>query len=324
MAEETKVAAIDEQSLRDKIYIIRGQQVLLDSDLALVYGYETRYLNLQVKHNINRFPDDFMFRLTKEEYQDLMLKKSTSSHGGRRTLPYVFTEQGVYQLATVLKGEVAEQQSIAIMRAFRAMREYLAKTRLLLPQQEFLRLSTRQSLLEGEIREIKETMVAKTDLPNLLRLFENNVDAEELLILDGEPFKADLAYQKIYRRAKKNVIVIDDYISTKTLAHLTHTKGSVRLTVISDNKGKGLKKSDYEDFLSEYPSYEVTFIQTEGRIHDRYIILDQGTRDIAVYHCGASSKDAGKKITTITAISETAEYQSLINNLLANTPLILR
>ena len=107
--------------------MIRGQQVLLDYDLAEIYGYETRYLNLQVKHNINRFPEDFMFQLTTEEHRYLMLKNSTSNHGGRRKPPYAFTEQDVYQLATVLKGDLAEKQSIAIMRVFRAMREFISQ-----------------------------------------------------------------------------------------------------------------------------------------------------------------------------------------------------
>ena len=114
---------------------------MLDFDLAEIYGYETRYLNLQVKHNINRFPDDFMFQLTQDEFDNLMLKNSTSSHGGRRKPPYAFTEQGVYQLATVLKGELAERQSVAIMRVFRAMREYISQNRQLLPNQELFQLS---------------------------------------------------------------------------------------------------------------------------------------------------------------------------------------
>ena len=92
MTKNNKLTIVDEATLKGKIYTIRGQQVMLDSDLAEIYGYETRYLNLQVKHNQNRFPEDFMFQLTKEEYDNLMLKNSTSSHGGRRTMPYVFTE----------------------------------------------------------------------------------------------------------------------------------------------------------------------------------------------------------------------------------------
>ena len=125
MGNANTLMIISESALKDKIYTVRGQKVMLDYDLAEIYGYETRYLNLQVKHNMNRFPDDFMFQLTKDEYDDLMLKNSTSSYGGRRKLPYVFTEQGIYQLATVLKGNLAERQSVAIMRAFKSMREYI-------------------------------------------------------------------------------------------------------------------------------------------------------------------------------------------------------
>ena len=174
---ETKstIAVVDEQSLRDKIYFIRGQQVMMDYDLAEIYGYETRYLNLQVKHNMNRFPEDFMFQLTLDEYENLMLKNSTSSHGGRRKPPYVFTEQGVYQLATVLKGELAERQSVAIMRVFRAMREYISQNRQLVPQQELLLLSGKQALLEGEVREIKESMVTKAELSDFMRLFDTGI-----------------------------------------------------------------------------------------------------------------------------------------------------
>ena len=115
MSNDNKLITVDETTLKDKIYTIRGQQVMLDFDLAEIYGYETRYLNLQVKNNINRFPDDFMFQLTQGEFDILMLKNSTSSHGGRRKAPYAFTEQGVYQLATVLKGDLAERQSVAII-----------------------------------------------------------------------------------------------------------------------------------------------------------------------------------------------------------------
>ena len=229
---DKELMIVDEQSLRDKIYIIRGEQVMLDSDLAEIYGYETRYLNLQVKHNINRFPEDFMFQLTKEEYESLMLKNSTSNRGGRRSLPFVFSEQGVYQLATVLKGEIAEQQSVAIMRVFRAMREYISENRLLLPQQELFKLSGKQALLESEVRDIKEQMITKSDLSEFMKLFDQGVRNEEVLILDGQPFKADVAYQKIYRSAKKSIIVVDDYLGVKTLQHLVHAKDNVKLTIV--------------------------------------------------------------------------------------------
>lgn len=322
---DNEIMIVDERSLKDKIFVIRGEQVMLDSDLAEIYGYETRYLNLQVKHNLNRFPEDFMFQLTKEEYENLMLKNSTSNRGGRRTMPYVFTEQGIYQLATVLKGELAEQQSVAIMRVFRAMREYISQNRQLLPQQELFRLSGKQAMLEGEVREIKDNMVTKSDLSDFMKLFDAGVEHDEILILNGQPFKADLAYQKIYRRAKRKLIVIDDYISTKTLQHLLHSKNTVKLTIISDNKARPpLRSSEYVDFQRENPGRSIGFITTANKAHDRYIILDFNTKDMKVYHCGASSKDAGKKITTITQMKDISGVGDMVKDLLANPPLTLR
>ena len=324
MADNNEVIIVDEESIKERIHIIRGQQVLLDSDLAMVYGYETRYLNLQVKRNMNRFPEDFMFQLTKEEYHDLMLKNSTSSHGGRRSLPYVFTEQGVYQLATVLKGDLAERQSVSIMRAFRAMREYIAQNQQLLPQQELLRISGKQMLLEEEVRDIKEKMITRDDLSNLMKIFDSDVETEELLILDGHPFKADLAYQRIFKKAKKSIIVVDDYIGIKTLHHLTKAKSNIKITIISDNKRKTLRLPEYNDFMTEYPKMNIELVKTSNKVHDRYIVLDNGTADMKVYLCGSSSKDSGKKITTIMQVSDITEYKAMIKTLLKNPTLILR
>lgn len=325
MAANNKLMVVDESTLKDKIYTIRGQQVMLDSDLAEIYGYETRYLNLQVKHNQNRFPDDFMFQLTKEEYDNLMLKISTSSHGGRRTLPYVFTEQGVYQLATVLKGELAERQSVAIMRVFRAMREYISQNKQLLPQQELLQLSARQAVLEGQVREIRDNMVSQADLSEFMKLFDQGLSNEEVLILDGKPFKADEAYQKIYRCARSKILIIDDYIGTKTLHHLAHSKKTAKITIISDNAARPkLSLAEYNDFLTENPGRNITFLQSLHRSHDRYIVLDEGTKDMKVYHCGASSKDAGNRITTITRVSDIDEYKPTIKAMLGHPTLVLR
>lgn len=322
---KSEIMIVDEKSLRSKIHVIRGQQVMLDYDLAEIYGYETRYLNLQVKHNLNRFPADFMFQLTEEEFENLMLKNSTSSYGGRRKSPFAFTEQGVYQLATVLRGELAERQSVAIMRIFRAMREYISQNRQFIPQQELLRLSGKQAVLEGEVREIKENMITKADLSDFIKLFDSGIEHDEILILDGEPFKADVAYQKIYGKAKRKILVVDDYIGVKTLNHLAHSKANIALMVISDNRARPpLRQTEYNDFQIENPGRNIAFIQSAGRAHDRYIVLDEGTKDMKVYHCGASSKDAGKKITTITRLADLDDYKNTIRTLLGNPPLILR
>ena len=123
--ENDGLMTIDDSAIRSKIYLIRGQQVMLDSDLAALYGYEVKAMNQQVKRNINRFPEDFMFQLTQDELKILKSQIVTSSWGGVRKLPYAFTEQGIYMLATVLKGEVAERQSIYIMRVFREMKHFI-------------------------------------------------------------------------------------------------------------------------------------------------------------------------------------------------------
>ena len=263
--DKKEILIVNEQTLRDKVFVVRGRQVMLDSDLAVIYGYEVKTLNQQVKRNIERFPSDFMFQLTKDEAEHLKSHFVTSSWGGVRKLPYVFTEQGIYQLATVLKGELAVQQSIAIMRVFKAMREYLQGNNFLLPYQEIIRLSNGQMLLENKVKDIKDTMVTKAELSDFMKLFDNGVQQEEILILDGQPFKADIAYQKIYGRAKRKLVIIDDYISAKTLHHLAHAKANVVVNIISDNKGNNpLRLSEFQDFQTEYTGRNVTFTKTAG------------------------------------------------------------
>lgn len=138
MEENKELFAVDSKTVQNLVYTIRGQQVMLDSDLADLYGYEVKKLNQQVKRNISRFPEDFMFQLTMEEVNLVKSQNVTSPNtslfkgqsGGRRKLPYAFTEQGIYMLATVLRGEIAEKQSICIMRAFREMRHFIANNSL--------------------------------------------------------------------------------------------------------------------------------------------------------------------------------------------------
>lgn len=228
-------------------------------------------------------------------------------------------------MATVLKGELAERQSVAIMRVFRAMQEYISQNKQLLPQQELLQLSARQAVLEGQVREIRDNMVSQADLSEFMKLFDQGLSNEEVLILDGKPFKADEAYQKIYRSAKSKIMIIDDYIGTKTLHHLAHSKKTAKITIISDNAARTkLNLAEYNDFLTENPGRNITFLQSLHRSHDRYIVLDEGTKDMKVYHCGASSKDAGKRITTITRVSDIDEYKPTIKAMLGHPTLVLR
>ena len=328
MTEQNEIMIVDEQSLKDKIFTIRGVQVMIDRDLAEIYGYTTKAFNQQVKNNIGKFPEDFRFQLTREEFNDLRSKNLTSSWGGSRYLPYAFTESGLYMLMSILKGDMATRQSIILIRLFKQMKDYIIENQqLMITQKDYVALVQKVESNTDNIREIKsalDNVVSKADLSDFMRLFDSGIEQDEILILDGEPFKADLAYQKIYRKAKKSIIVIDDYISAKTLQHLTHAKASVELTVISDNKGRSMRLSEYTDFQTHYPNRSITFLQSQKRAHDRYIVLDNNTKDMKVYHCGASSKDAGKKITTITRIMDIDDYKKTIKALLAGPELTLK
>ena len=318
------VELVDERSLKEKIYIIRGVQVMLDFELAEIYGYTTGKMNERVKDNAERFEgEEFRFQLTKDEYNNLKSEKRISSWGGRRTLPYAFTEQGIYMLMTILKGDLAVQQSRKLVRMFKYLKDYVNDNPALIVNQQLLSISAQTADNTLAIKRIEERMVSHDDLSDFVKLFDKGIQNEEMLILDGQPFKADVAYQKIYKSAKKSIIVIDDYIGVKTLHHLVHAKPGVKLTIISDNKLKILKLSDYNDFLKEHPTRRVDFIRSKDRTHDRYIVIDNDTVGMKIYHCGASSKDAGKRITTITRLSDVNEHKEMIASLLSNKKLIL-
>ena len=323
---DNRIIVVNESMLKERIHVIRSQRVMLDFDLAEIYGYSTKAFNQQVKNNIDRFPDDFRFQLSREEVNYILRSKNlTSSWGGSRYLPYAFTEQGIYMLMSTLKGDLAVSQSIALVRLFKAMKDYLIENQTLLLQKNYFALVDKVEENSKEIKEMRESMVSKTDLSDFIKLFDQGLSNEEILILDGQPFKADEAYQKIYRSAKSIIMVIDDYIGTKTLHHLAHSKKNAKITIISDNAARpGLRLSEYNDYLTENPGRTITFLQSLHRSHDRYIVLDEGTKDMKVYHCGASSKDAGKRITTITRLSDIDDYKTTVRSMLGNPVLQLR
>ena len=314
------------------IYTIRGKQVMLDYDLAVIYGYEVKRLNEQVKRNIGRFPDDFMFQLTKDEVEVVKSQYATSpdsnfyagQEGGRRKPPYAFTEQGIYMLATVLKGEVAEQQSIFIMRAFREMRHYIQQNYQFVTKNELKMLTDdlAQNVKQVEMRQDEtDTQIAAIH-ESINKINENFVLDTELknfVIYKGQKFEADKAYIDIYQKAKKSIYVVDDYVSIKTLHLLSHKKSGVDVILFTEN-GFGrsrdhLTSSEIADFNREYPTIQ---IKPNPDCHDRFIVIDYRTRNEKVFHCGASSKDAGKKVCAINAIENTALVHPIIDMLLLN------
>ena len=334
---EVSPVVIDEKDIENLVYWIRGKQVMLDQDLALLYGYEVKRLNEQVKRNITRFPEDFMFQLTHEEIESVKSQIATSRNinfysgqeGGRRKPPYAFTEQGIYMLATVLKGELAEQQSIYIMRAFREMRHYIQQNQQFVTKKEMKLLT---DVSQDENRKINERL-DKTDEQiaaiheSINKINENFVLDTELknfVIYKGQKFEADKAYIDIYKNANKSIYVIDDYVNIKTLHLLSHKKTGVNVILFTEN-GFGrsrefLTNSEVTDFDREYPTIQ---IKPNPDCHDRFIVLDYGTNTEKVYHCGASSKDAGRKVCAINAIENTLLIHPIIDKLLLSPDKIL-
>lgn len=341
MEEKTEVI-IDEKILKDKIYVIRGVQVMLDSDLPEIYGYTTKAFNQQVKNNIEKFDEDFMFQLSDEEVKELSRSKIlTSSWGGTRYTPYAFTEQGVYMLMTVLKGELATKQSKALVRLFKQMKDYIVDNQQMINQRDFLRLSLQtaenaQNIVEfrQKLTEIDDKvenvvsnlgdMVRKSELsPIMLNLGKPEIPPG-WLILNGQPVESDLAYQQIYTLANKSISIIDNYISLKTLVLFKHAKQNVSVTIYTDNTNNGLHKVEFDDFCKEYSGLKIDIKKADNIFHDRYIILDYNTSDEKIYHCGSSSKDGGRKVTTITKIDDTSIYKPLLAQLQKKQTLVLK
>jgi len=345
MDKKDEIMLVNHESLAEKIYIIRGQKVMLDFELAEIYGYETKRFNEQVKNNIEKFDDDFRFQLTKEEWENLRSKISTSKSetgsGGRRYLPYVFSEAGIYMLMTVLKGELAVKQSKALIRTFKQMKDYIVENQGLIGQREFLQLSMQITSNVVEMQDLRRDLmnvedkvaglvdnlgnvVHKSELSELILDLSNPQLKYGFLLLNGEPIEANLAYKDIYSIAKKSIYIVDNYIGVKTLVLLKDIPSSVEITIFSDNVGKGLHTLEYQDFCKEYPFRKVKFQKSGGEFHDRYIIIDWNTKHQRIYHCGASSKDAGQRITTISEVVDQVVYADLINKLLKNPILKLK
>ena len=338
---ENEIVIQNAEQLKDKIYEIRDVQVMLDSDLAEIYGYSTKAFNQQVKNNIEKFDEDFMFQLTKEETDFLRSKFLTANISSMtRSLPYAFTEQGVYMLMTVLKGELATKQSKILVRLFKQMKDFVVENQQIVSQRDFLRLSLqtadnaqnlvmfRQKLneIDDKVEEVVSSlgeMVRKSELsPIMLNLGKPEIPPG-WLILNGQPVESDLAYQQIYTLANKSIYIVDNYISLKTLILFKNAKQNVAVTIFSDNVNNGLHKVEFNDFCKEYPGLKIDIKQAGGIFHDRYIVLDYNTPDEKIYHCGASSKDGGRKVTTITLTEDTSVYKSLVNQLLKNKNLVL-
>ncbi len=217
-------------------------------------------------------------------------------------------------LATVLKGEMAIQQSIVIMRAFKNLRHYVIENRQLASKEDLQRIA--MSVGEYQKKTDKAIQDIEKRIEDLSDNFITDTDLKSLVVYKGQKFEADLAYIDIYKKAKKSIYVVDDYVNIKTLHLLSHKKKGVHVVLFTEN-GFGrpgfLTSSEVTDFINEYPTLQ---IKPNQDCHDRFIVLDYGTKDEKVFHCGASSKDAGKKVCAINAIEDTALIHPVIDNLM--------
>lgn len=393
------------ESLSSLIYPIRGVKVMLDYELAELYGYDTSNFNRQVKNNKDKFDESFMFQITREEWYEIlrskilttnfedkidgvnaimcknctrysktqnnensilkcenytssllkqksldsgiMMKNSASyfedNNGGiktimcknftsylmsdnnnlrsktltanlikRKTPPYVFTEEGIYMLMTVLKGELATKQSIMLIKTFKRMKDIIVGNTNLLTTNEVLDLHT---IVRSHDKRI-------SNLENEFSILANSLNEKKVtnhyLILNGHKVDGDVAYQEIYSSAKHSLLIIDDYIDIKTLQLLKCCKSNIEITIFTDNKAQNsLTKEFFDDFVSD-THLKVSIKSNGGIFHDRYIVIDFGYKVAQLFHSGPSSKDIGNGVGTINRIAEIDAYKDLISRLISN------
>lgn len=289
----------DEIDIKNLIYEVRGVPIILDNDLAKLYNCTngTKDINKAVKRNIERFPETFMFRLTDEEYNNLRFQIGTSNErGGRRYNPYVFTEQGVAMLSSVLHTNNAVKTSIQIINAFVAMRKYISSNLLISKNINNLVLEDHSLIMENRKRiDVIESTLAK---------FEEKKKVSEIYF-DGQIYDAYSKIQDIFKETKNKLVIIDSYADNTILDIIKRL--NVKVTIITKPNNL-LTNQDIEKYNKQYNNLTVKF---DNAFHDRYFILD----DSVVYHCGASINRIGYKTFSITKINDDEVKNALINKI---------
>lgn len=292
---------LPEIKIEDKILVIRGQQVMIDRDLAELYGVETKVLNQAVKRNIERFPERFMFQLTKDEMlllescsrsQIVTLNEKRGRGSNIKYLPYVFTEQGVAMLASVLKSDAAIQTSIMIMDAFVALRRFL--------QSNFQVFAEIDSIKRHQLESDKriDELFYKMD--------RYKIEDRQGIFFQGQIFDAYAKFEAFIQSAEHEIVLIDNYIDLSVLERLSKKRKNVKITIYTDPKTK-LSEQDIQKFNEQYPQLTLTH---STKVHDRFLIIDNKT----LYHIGASLKDLGKKCFAFEVL-DSAWIKEILKNL---------
>lgn len=295
--EDLNAIKYETENIKNLIYTIRGKQVMLDSDVAMLYQYTTKSINKAMKRNINRFPEDFCFQLTEKEVENLRFQFGTSSlkkenYGGRRYLPYVYTEQGISMLAGVLKNEIAVQVSINIIRAFIEMRKFIS-----LNGKLFKRLTNVEcKILEHD----KKFDIVFNELQK-----DEKMEFKQKIFFDGQIYDAYSLIIDIIKKAKQKILIIDNYIDDSILKMLSKKNQKVEVVILTLQNSK-LNKLDITKFNKKYPVLKLAYT---NKFHDRFIVIDNKE----LYYVGASLKDLGKKCFAISKI-EDKEYLKRISN----------
>ena len=293
--EDLNVVNNEVEIIKQKIYWIRGKQVMLDSDVAELYHYKTKSLNLAVKRNIERFPEEFCFRLNEAEFQRLRFQFETLNNNGRgqhkKYLPYVFTEQGVAMLAGILKSDIAIKMSINIIKAFMEMRKFLMQN-----GQIFERLTTVEYKLLEHDKKFENVF-------NELQK-DKGEEVKQKIFFEGQVWDSYNIIIKIIKSAKEKILIIDNYIDDSILEMLSKKNKNVEVVILTSNNSN-ISKLDIQKFNKEY---SILKLAKTNKFHDRFIIIDNKE----LYHCGASLKDLGKKCFGINKI-EDIEYIEKLN-----------
>lgn len=287
--------------IKSMIYVVRNQQVMIDSDLAMLYQVETKRLNEAVKRNIARFPEEFRFQLTAEETESLRSQFATLNENDgrgkhRKYLPYVFTEQGIAMLSAVLRSDVAIQVSISIMKSFVEMRRFIANNALL-----FERIST------VELRQLEYQKQTDEKLEQIFEYISEHEKSSQKVFFDGQIYDAFSLIVNLIQKAEIEITLIDGYVDVGTLNLLSKKKSDVAVTIYTQKQTK-LTKADVKNFNAQYPTLKIKYTKV---FHDRFLILDQAT----AYHVGASLKDAGKKCFGINLIQDAGIIKDILQRL---------
>ena len=287
---------ISSEEIRNLIYTIRGKQVMLDSDVAMLYHYETKNVNKAMKRNIERFPEDFCFQLTDDEFENLRFqfgtlnKKVNNGKVTRKYLPYVYTEQGISMLAGVLKNDIAIQVSISIIRAFIEMRKFISSN-----AQVFERLTNIEYKLLDYDKKFDE----------IFNQLQNEDNIKQKIFFEGQIYDAYSLIIDIIKRAKNKIVIIDNYIDDSILKMLVKKNKNVEVVILTSSKSN-VSNLDIQKFNKEYPTLKIA---RTNKFHDRFIVIDNKE----LYHCGASIKDMGKKCFGINKVEDISGIKQIID-----------